>query len=64
METVVCEYCGQLVIEGDRIPEIEDDVGWAKLAAEHAPECYWVRTKALRLQGRKAQEKTRMRRRK
>jgi hypothetical protein len=51
METVVCEYCGHLVTDTDVIPAIEDLVGWAKLAAEHASQCYWVRTKALRLQG-------------
>jgi len=51
METVVCAYCGQLVTDDDPIPAIDDIVGWAKLAREHAPECYWVRTKALRLQG-------------
>jgi hypothetical protein len=58
MDTVVCEYCGQLVTDTDVIPAIEDIMGWAKLAAEHAPECYWVRTKALRLQGQtRPQEK-------
>jgi hypothetical protein len=53
MQTIVCEYCAQLVTEWDVIPEPEDEVGWAQLAAEHAPGCYWVRTRALRWQGRK-----------
>ena len=58
METVVCAYCGQLVTDPDVIPTLDDIVGWAKLAAEHAPGCYWLQTKALRLQGQtRRQEK-------
>lgn len=39
-----CIYCGATDIQHDEAPT--DDEGWAAVAAEHAPHCEWVLTRA------------------
>lgn len=53
-ETVPCAYCRADVRGcGDcAAPPAEDDEAWTELAAEHAPGCEWVATRAHRLETR------------
>lgn len=47
-----CLYCGVMVramSEEERPPAINDDSAWEALAADHAPDCDWVRTRAHRI---------------
>lgn len=44
-----CEYCGMRISAevADRVPEVDDEAGWAELAREHAEWCDWIATRAF-----------------
>ena len=44
-----CIYCGYECDATDEAPDTDDDEAWASLAAEHDPDCEWVRTRAHRV---------------
>jgi hypothetical protein len=44
-----CLYCHAEVEPSESIPALDDDQGWTQLAAQHAPDCEWVRTRALQI---------------
>jgi hypothetical protein len=55
MDTEMCEfeecaYCGANIVGSDvgRVPAVDDDEAWERLAAEHDPECEWIATRAHR----------------
>jgi hypothetical protein len=45
-----CAYCGTEIVGADmgRVPELDDDEAWERIAAEHAPDCEWIATRAHR----------------
>lgn len=47
----MCLYCYSLIEDftDKNIPQVDDDVSWAKLAEDHADGCSWVRTKAWQI---------------
>jgi len=47
-ETVDCIYCGASV-PSCSVPSVDDEDAWTELAAEHADDCEWIRTRAHRL---------------
>ena len=48
---VECAYCSRdVATDVDEAPHaVDDDAAWAEFAAEHAPDCEWIRTRAHRL---------------
>jgi hypothetical protein len=46
-----CVYCGRDA-ELVPVPAVDDDDAWEALAADHAPGCEWIRTRAHRREAR------------
>jgi hypothetical protein len=46
-----CAYCGVDLPDSDaaEVPAVDDDAEWAELAAQHAPDCEWIATRAHRI---------------
>lgn len=49
-QSVECLYCGQMVKLEDsgEVPAQSDDEAWERIAANHAPDCEWVTSRAHR----------------
>lgn len=43
-----CAYCNHDVEDETLAPAVGDDATWDMLAAEHAPNCEWIETRAHR----------------
>jgi hypothetical protein len=50
-EPTECLYCNHLIEAEDeaRVPAVDDHDAWQALAAEHAHDCEWIRTRAHRI---------------
>lgn len=46
-----CEYCDSDEITTVKVPAVNDDKAWARIASEHNPDCEWVETRAHRRMG-------------
>jgi hypothetical protein len=49
--TTECAYCARDVADHthEPPPAVDDDEAWTTLAAEHAPDCEWITTRAHRV---------------
>lgn len=41
-----CVYCGNVIPDDEKAPEVNDDAAWATISGRHAANCEWVRTRA------------------
>jgi len=44
-----CLYCHAEVEDTEQVPAVDDEAAWEKLAQDHAPDCEWIVTRALRI---------------
>ena len=50
MRVETCCYCGEIVEAIDSVPAIADASAWGTIQADHAKNCEWAQSRALRTQ--------------